>query len=270
MKDDGEHESAMEVVAAFAADVPHELLEAACCRLERLAPDAPAARWLTAMDRLPQPELRARAAGVVEAFAAAAPEGGPRSLAWALRAAEAADRAERARQQLELVWTGPAPDGCVLRRTDQALLEVIHRSQRTLIVVTYAAYDVAPVRAALEAAEARGVALTLVLESKEESGGKLTFDAARALGPLAGRSALYAWPLERRPRDAQGRPGAMHTKCAIADDHVLFLSSANLTGFALALNMELGLLVTGGSSPQRVAEHFRALVASGILVRQRG
>ncbi|WP_242392208.1 DISARM system phospholipase D-like protein DrmC [Anaeromyxobacter oryzisoli] len=260
-----DHEPVVDAIAAFAADVPHDVLERVCAGLERLELGEDASPWHSAMAELPQPELRIRAADLVAQFNAAAPSAGPRSLAWALRSAEAADRAERARRTLELVWTGPAPDGCVLRRTDQALLEVIGKARRKLLVVSYAAYDVAQVREALLAAEARHVEIIFVMESKEQSGGKVTFDAALALGPLSERAAVYVWPLDRRPRDPQGRVGALHAKCAVADDDVLFVSSANLTGYALTLNMELGVLVTGGELPGRVSRHFTDLIAERVL-----
>jgi phosphatidylserine/phosphatidylglycerophosphate/cardiolipin synthase-like enzyme len=59
----------------------------------------------------------------------------------------------------------------------------------------------------------------------------------------------------------------MHVKAAIADGHVALVTSANLTGAALEHNMELGLVVTGGSVPRRLAEHFRTLMADGVLQR---
>lgn len=265
-----DHEPLVERLAAFAGDAPHEILERACRALEVLDADAPKVRWLAAMSELPQPELRARAGEIVSEFVESAAAAGPRAFAWALRSAEAANRAERARQALELVWTGPTPDGAALRRTDQALLEVIGRARKKLLIVTYAAYDVAAVREALLAAEARGVSLAFVLESKEESGGKVTVNAVQALGPLAERVAVYVWPLERRPRDPQGRPGALHAKCAVADEDVLFVSSANLTGFALTLNMELGLLISGGELPGRVAKHLGELIEAGVLRSEEG
>lgn len=259
------HEDVVEALVAFAADVPHDVLERVCTALEELGTDDVPARWLAAMVELPQPELRARAAELVIRYAAVAPGAGPKALAWALRCAEAADRAERARRTLELVWTGPAPAGCALRRTDQALLEVIGRARRKLLIVSFAAYDVAQVRDSLLAAEARGVEIVLVLESKEQSGGKVTFDGALALGDIGERATVLVWPLERRPRDAQGRTGTLHAKCAVADEDILFVSSANLTGHALTLNMELGVLVTGGEVPRDVVRHFAALVAEGTL-----
>ena len=69
------------------------------------------------------------------------------------------------------------------------------------------------------------------------------------------------WNLRR------GKHGVLHVKCAVADSRKLLLTSANLTDHALKLNMELGLLVTGGRLPGRVEKHFDALVGSGVLER---
>ena len=43
-----------------------------------------------------------------------------------------------------------------------------------------------------------------------------------------------------------GRTGVMHGKCVIADRRTLFLTSANLTGTALSVNMEMGFVIHGG------------------------
>jgi len=53
----------------------------------------------------------------------------------------------------------------------------------------------------------------------------------------------------------------------LADRHVLFVSSANLTQSGVAKNIEAGLLVRGGAAPLRAAEHVDALRASGALIR---
>jgi phosphatidylserine/phosphatidylglycerophosphate/cardiolipin synthase-like enzyme len=62
---------------------------------------------------------------------------------------------------------------------------------------------------------------------------------------------------------------ALHAKCAVADARLLFVSSANLTDYALNLNMELGVLIAGGSQPQTVMAQFDELIAQGILQRVR-
>jgi len=62
-------------------------------------------------------------------------------------------------------------------------------------------------------------------------------------------------------------PGSTPAKLAIADDHVLLVSSANLTQSGVGRNIEAGLLVRGGPVPARAAEHVRQLQASGTLER---
>jgi phosphatidylserine/phosphatidylglycerophosphate/cardiolipin synthase-like enzyme len=56
----------------------------------------------------------------------------------------------------------------------------------------------------------------------------------------------------------------MHVKCLIADRKKALVSSANLTDYALEMNMELGLLVHG-VFPSRLAEHFDQLIVRGEL-----
>ena len=55
-----------------------------------------------------------------------------------------------------------------------------------------------------------------------------------------------------------------------SDARWLFLSSANLTEYAFTINMELGVLVTGGKMPAQVQEHFDRLVAGEWLAKVEG
>jgi len=73
--------------------------------------------------------------------------------------------------------------------------------------------------------------------------------------------------LEKREKDINGKLGILHVKCAVADGNHLFLSSANLTDYAFTINMELGLLVTGGKLPEHVERHFERLIEAGQLTR---
>jgi phosphatidylserine/phosphatidylglycerophosphate/cardiolipin synthase-like enzyme len=59
--------------------------------------------------------------------------------------------------------------------------------------------------------------------------------------------------------------GILHVKCAVADGEWRFLSSANMTQQAFTINMELGMLVRGGSMPSRVEQQFERLIQSGQL-----
>ena len=88
----------------------------------------------------------------------------------------------------------------------------------------------------------------------------------QALGDdVAACSAVYYWPKDKRGQDDKGKQGILHVKCAVADGRWLFLSSANLTEYAFTINMELGVLVTGGKLPAQVQEHFERLIATGNL-----
>ena len=125
------------------------------------------------------------------------------------------------------------------------------------------------VAAAVHAALTRGVRVVFVLESEETSAGKVSFDP---LPYLRGDSSLpievYVWPLAKRERDDRGRHGTLHAKFAVADRHRLLVSSANLTEHAFELNIELGVLLTGGPAPEQAAAHVDSLIRLGVLQGQ--
>ena len=75
------------------------------------------------------------------------------------------------------------------------------------------------------------------------------------------------WPREKRPLTEDGRFGSLHAKIALADRQTLLISSANLTDYAMTLNMEMEILIWGGAVPQQVGNHLLNLVEQGIFVR---
>jgi len=214
------------------------------------------------------PRARAALADLLDRWATDGVGMAPAALAWALRSAATAHAWHHERQALELVWTGPVPQGTTLRRTDQALLELIRGAREQVTVVTFAAYRVPTIHRALLEAQRRGVRLHFILESVKSSQGKVTFDPLQGLGDdLARVAEIWCWPLDARKRDGRGHHGALHAKCAIADDDTLLVSSANFTEHAMELNMELGLLIHGGDFPEQVARHFAGLITAGVLRR---
>jgi phosphatidylserine/phosphatidylglycerophosphate/cardiolipin synthase-like enzyme len=52
----------------------------------------------------------------------------------------------------------------------------------------------------------------------------------------------------------------------LADDEVLFLSSANLTDYAMNLNVELGALIRGGDAPKQAAANLAALLRNDVFL----
>ncbi|MFP5372289.1 MAG: DISARM system phospholipase D-like protein DrmC, partial [Actinomycetes bacterium] len=185
------------------------------------------------------------------------------AVAAALRAAAGAMARERGEMQVELVWTGPPSEALGLRSTRAVLNELVARSTERLLLVSYAAYDIDDLVAALSQAAARGVDIDLVLETKADGG--LTVDAADAFHALRGGARFYRWPLDQRDAVVAGS-ARLHAKCAVRDAAEVFVSSANLTGAAINDNMEMGVLVRNGEVARRLHRHFELLIEDGVLV----
>ena len=170
--------------------------------------------------------------------------------------------AKAAREQsTELVWTGPTTPFVSARRTEQALLQVIDSARSTLFITSFVAYDVSSIVAALNVASARGVSISMLLESSQEHGGSISMDVIGKMRSLVPAARLYGW-LDKTDEFADGR---VHAKVAVADGKVCFITSANLTGYAMERNMEAGILVSGGQIPSTLDEHLRALVNIGVV-----
>jgi phosphatidylserine/phosphatidylglycerophosphate/cardiolipin synthase-like enzyme len=190
--------------------------------------------------------------------------GDPRVALVALEAAERTAEAIRAeRGETTVVWTGPTVQSLEVRPTRQVVRQLIAEAQHSLTIVTFAGRNIAELVQAVDQSRlTRGVEVRLILESEEDSGGRLKGDTAVAFGNLAKAVPVYYWPLANR-----GPTGAaMHVKAVIVDRRVILVSSANLTDAAMDRNMELGLLVRGGPLPQTVDRHFDELIETGQLV----
>ena len=250
----------------LADEVPESVVLSVAAAIETIdgPPSAPSRAQISA--NVAQSGYRAAVGRFLTLWSALESPATPAVAAMALRTAVYAISTHRTESATELVWTGPNPEALPLRRTDQALLEVIDAAQSSLTIVTFAAYKVPAIAAALVRAAQRQVHIRIIIESAQASEGKIAYEAIDALGPeVAKMAAVYVWPMDKRPVDSNGHHGSLHAKCAIADDEVVFVSSANLTAYALTLNMELGLLVTGGNAPRAVTDHFTRLIGQGIL-----
>jgi phosphatidylserine/phosphatidylglycerophosphate/cardiolipin synthase-like enzyme len=191
----------------------------------------------------------------------------PESVALALVTALATEQYAR-EQTVELVWTGPDVRAIPLRRTDQALLQVVEQAQQALLIVSFAVYRIPLISQAIVDAAGRGARVRICLESSESGDQRVTYDTIKALGhDVVERTEIYVWPLGERPRDDRGRAGALHAKCAVADERLLFVSSANLTEYAMNLNLELGVLIQNGDLPRHAVCCFDELILSGALQR---
>jgi len=179
-----------------------------------------------------------------------------KELATAFKTAAATAAASRKNGRHELIWTGPATTAVSVRRTEQALCELIDSAQNTLFLVSFVAYKAENVIQALKNAIQRNVKVSLLLEESKEHGGSIDGDSRAILSTRLPGARFYAW---------SNAKGAVHAKCAVADATIALVTSANLTGKAMEDNMELGVLVTGGMLPEQLHAHLHALITENII-----
>lgn len=249
-------EKLLDAVAAVASQLPPEKVRAIANRIRRTEPDK-AASALSGV-------LNTPAAGtVVDRLVDAwrAHEASPDGLALMLLAASHVLTQAMSRQSTELVWTGPMTPIVSARRTEQALLQVINAAKHTLFITSFVAYDVSTIVRALNAAADRGVTVSMLLELAQEHGGSLDFDVIGKMRTLVSGAQLYAW----RDKTAPFSEGRVHAKVAVSDGKMCFITSANLTGYAMDRNMEAGVLIAGGHIPTLLDDHLRALAALNVI-----
>jgi putative cardiolipin synthase len=221
-------------------------------------------RW-KAVSAVPVTAFASEAGRLVDAWSEHAPQLPGAAIALALEAASQTATSVQGGQTVDIVWTGPTTPQVPVRLTRAVLTEVIRAATDELLIVSFAAYRVQSVVDEIAIAAARGVRIRLILESVENSGGSLTFDAAQAFAAVRDHVEFYVWPADQRPKLGSG-VARLHAKGAVADDHTALVTSANITEYAITENMELGLLVRGGPVPRRLAKHFNQLVSRGVLV----
>lgn len=187
----------------------------------------------------------------------------PDELASMFLAASHTHARVRAEQSLELVWTGPTTPFVSARQTEQALLQVINAAQKSLFITCFVAYDISSIVKALNEASERGVHISMLLESSLDHGGSISVDVIGKMRTLVPSACLYAW----QDKAEQFVGGRVHAKVAVADASTCFITSANLTGFAMEKNMEAGVLVSHGRIPRLLDDHLRALIHTRVISR---
>jgi cardiolipin synthase len=182
-------------------------------------------------------------------------------LAGLLIGASIAYGAAMAVERVELVWTGPASVEVSTRKTAQALLQVIDAARKKLFITSFVAYEVPSILDALRRALARNVRVSMLLELSEHHGGALSVDSIGKMKTALPAAHILTW---RQKADAFAG-GKVHAKCAVADEHICFISSANLTSHAMEKNMEAGILIVGGPVALNLHRHLDALRTTGVI-----
>jgi len=173
----------------------------------------------------------------------------------------------------EIVWSGPEVPGVHARDTRRVYEELLGTARQSIWASTYAffdgpkAFDVLARR--MDAAPE--LHATLLLNVQRKRGDTTASD--HLVRRFADRFWNTDWPGSRRPRvyydprslDPDGPSGVLHAKAVVADDEIVFLTSANLTEAALDRNIELGLLVRDPALAVSVSRHFQVLIDRAVL-----
>ena len=182
-------------------------------------------------------------------------------LAGMLLGASHACHRANSESDTELVWTGPSSELVATRKTERALLQIIEQAQERLFLTSFVAYEVPSIMAALAKAAERGVAVSMLLESSDSHGGGVSVDGIARMREALPCAKVYFW----KNKGDEFAGGKVHAKVAVCDEHICFISSANLTGHAMEKNMEAGVLIRGGAVPRTVHRHIEALVTIKIV-----
>jgi len=190
----------------------------------------------------------------------------------------AVDRMAAQRPQLDFVWSGPSVAGLHARNTRRVYEELLGSAERSIWASTYAFFDGPRAFEVLaRRMEARPeLQVTLLLNVQRKRGDTAAADSL--VRRFADHFWKIDWPGSRRPRvfydpralDLEGPGGVLHAKAVVADDEVVFVTSANLTEAALDSNIELGLLVRDRALAASVSTHFGALIDQSVLVPMPG
>lgn len=190
------------------------------------------------------------------------PQTSAAELAAMFRAASAAASLAQRASSLELVWSGPATGIVPVRHTAQVLTGLIDEARQRIFLVSFVAYNVPVIVSALGRALIRGVRLDVLLEASTVQGGRVTVDSISLLKSELPNARFWKW--DQASADV-GAQGSVHAKCVVADGLVSFVTSANLSEAALGRNMEVGLLVRGGTIPSQLDLHLEALITTKQL-----
>jgi phosphatidylserine/phosphatidylglycerophosphate/cardiolipin synthase-like enzyme len=257
--------SLLDAINQVAIALPPHLLPTIAPFVETLAHQSPDQWDYTIAEAIATKSLRRQWGDLVRQWQGHTPPIAPEALVLALLTAQRLYGQVQADYSIQPIWTIPQSSDEAPRRTEQTILELIAGSRRDLLIICFAVYDVPQIVQALQAARDRGVTIRLIVELPETAQ-KIAFGIWQSFpGDLLRTVAIYHWPKHQRPRDGQGRIGSLHIKGIVADRRQVFISSANLTQYALQFNLELGLLTHQAQLAQHIQETIEAMIHQGIL-----
>lgn len=155
----------------------------------------------------------------------------------------------------DIVWTNPRGVPGAEGRTTKAALDLINRAEGSVYAATYSAGRGSPHLVALKNALARGVDVTIVVDTAQRR------ETAEMIARLLAGARI--WTLEA-PED--NSYAIQHAKLLAVDDREALVTSANFSKAAAERSLECGLLSTDTAIAIGLRERLDLLYQHGVLV----
>lgn len=253
------------LVSEFVKSTPQEIVQEVAFEIENWGDSPTALKKTKLLSSIHGPQTRSKLMELLDCWSGTYPTVTPQSFALSIQSSLITLKSS-CLSPIELIWTGPEEISRGFRRTDQALLELISEAREQLLVVSFAVYKAQSIIDAIEKAILRNVKVTICLEDSNETQGKLSFSGSKAFSSSIFKAAnFYIWPIEKRPHTQDGKFGSLHAKLAVADRGRIFISSANLTDYAMGLNMEMGVLIEDAGIGEQITNLFDNMILNSTL-----
>ncbi len=178
--------------------------------------------------------------------------------------------------RLELVMTGPEPPGSFIRDTGVVVRQMFSNATESIFLCGFAVYQGKEIFSAL----ARRMQTVPTMKVR------MCLNIPRPRGDQSPSEVLIKrfrkqftetqWPdnvdlpeIFYYPRTLEGsgsgKAASLHAKFVIADQHRVFLSSANFTEAAQQRNIEAGVITNNAALARDLSTHFQSLIDNGDL-----
>jgi phosphatidylserine/phosphatidylglycerophosphate/cardiolipin synthase-like enzyme len=172
------------------------------------------------------------------------------------------------------VMTGSTAPELPSRDTGVIFRSVIEAAEREILLVSYALYKGRELLAPLhqKMIDTAGFRVRMILDVSRPRGD--TSLASQIIARFKNDFLTRNWPGEPWPLvfyDPRGletepqRKAVVHAKCVIADDHLAFVTSANLTEAAQEKNVEVGVLIESHEKVRQLKAYFEGLIEASLL-----
>ncbi len=193
--------------------------------------------------------------------------------------AEERDRAQKAADQAELVWSGLDITGAESRDAPAVVRELLSSATKDVLISTYVLDKGAKVAGILgtlaERMDDNPALRARVFVNIPRKHGDTQSDAI-LINDFARQFRNEIWPGKRLPEvyydprslDTEGPTRAcLHAKCVVVDHQRSLVTSANFTEAAQVRNIEAGVVINDPTFAKRLARQFDVLVERGSLRR---